>query len=176
MKNQAFPGDEMKRLTFKRMLLILVQSAVLLTASCSTINTLPRAAMCNDVDGIRQRLELGDNINMHDRYGWTPLMWAVYYNQLNAVRYLISRGANVNCVARDDYGSFYRGATPLMLCAMYDYRVLANLLIRSGAHVGLKDRYGSTAFTIAELNNFLEMADLLEKASKNANRGDREKG
>lgn len=148
----------------KPALLAAICLAIMTVLSCQM--TLPRAAMTDDIPLIEKRLELGDNINMYDRYGWTPLMWAVYYNQQDAVKHLLSRGANPNLPARDDYGSFYRGATPLMICAMYDYKVLADMLIVSGVNLTARDRRGNSAVDIAEQNNLLEMMNLLTHAIK----------
>ena len=69
--------------------------------SCTWALSIHRAAMNGRVDQITKRMEKGDKVNAYDNYGWTPLMWAVYYNQLNAVRYLISQGADVNYASKD---------------------------------------------------------------------------
>ncbi len=138
----------MKTLTLNIIKAVLIYSVIILTISCTIPITIHRAAMNGNVESIQKRLEMGDKVNTFDKFGWTPLMWAVYYNQLNAVKYLLSQGANPNCIAASEYGSFRKGTTPLMLCANYDYRVIAKILITSGANVNLKDQYGNTAMTM----------------------------
>lgn len=140
---------------------------LLVIVSCTIPVTIHRAAMNGNVESIQERLQIGDNVNAYDRLGWTPLMWAVYYNQLNAVKYLLSQNANPNCTSVDSYGTFRKGTTPLMLCANYDYRVIAKILITSGANPNQKDEFGNTAITYAELNNYLEMLVLLQNSSGN---------
>jgi len=42
------------------------------------------------------------DLNAQDKNGWTPLMWAVFFNDEYVVRELLNRGADIN--ACDDNG------------------------------------------------------------------------
>ncbi|HOT44306.1 MAG TPA: ankyrin repeat domain-containing protein [Spirochaetota bacterium] len=157
----------MERNPVKSIIAAVITALLMPVVSCTLAVTLHRAAASGDVGAISRRLEMGDRVNQHDRYGWTPLHWAAYYSQMNAVKYLLAKGADPNCVTVDSYGPFTKGTTPLMLCAYYDYRVLAKVLVDAGANVHAKDDLGNTAITFAEVNNLLEMMTYLKEASKN---------
>lgn len=62
------------------------------------INTheLFKAAKKNDIQTLKILLDRGVNINIKDKNGMTPLMWATYYCHFNIVELLLENGANVN--------------------------------------------------------------------------------
>ena len=68
-------------------------------------------------------------INAVDRCGYTPLFFAVKRNNLEVVRFLVGRGANVNAVSR-------RGHTPLDLALQENYVEIAKFLVVRGAIKG----------------------------------------
>src|SRR5205814_251421 len=78
------------------------------------------------------------------KFGWTPLIAAVYQNNSNIVDYLIKVGANVN--APDN-----KGVTPLMWAiGKGDEELdLVKLLVLSGADINAKDGQGATALDYA---------------------------
>lgn len=53
-----------------------------------------RAAQCNDVAEIERCLDAGINVNSADMFGWTPLMSAAFEGAVDAVRFLLTRGAD----------------------------------------------------------------------------------
>lgn len=68
--------------------------------------------------------------------GFTPLHWAVMDDQTNMVKFLLSRGANVN--AKDHYGMM-----PLHKAAAFNRIELVKLLIAAGADLyALGTKYG----------------------------------
>ncbi len=89
---------------------------------------------------IKMILEHGANINIFDKYGYTPLMLAVRNLDTNLVSMLIKKGAEINR-QNDD------GSTALMF-ALSDNRKkrieMMELLIDNGADVNLADRQGIT--------------------------------
>ena len=59
---------------------------------------------------IRQGVDLDQSSDR--KFGWTPLMGAIFHNQTNAVRLLVDSGANVNLRAKN-------GQTPLMMAVVF---------------------------------------------------------
>lgn len=49
-----------------------------------------------DKDKVLEYLKTGGNINIQDKFGWTMLMYACKYNEIEMVRFLIDKGADVN--------------------------------------------------------------------------------
>jgi ankyrin repeat protein len=72
----------------------------------------------------------------------TPLMEAIHYDNLAAVRLLLKQGASVNVTNEG-------GATPLMLAAHDGRPTAAQLLIAAGASVNGQDHQGDTPLTEA---------------------------
>lgn len=82
------------------------------------------------------------NLQTEDSRGWTPLMVAAYHGQLNALRWLVGAGADVNHQNR-------RGTSALMYAKSYaqktgDLEPLKYLLV-AGALARAKDQYGLIA-------------------------------
>jgi len=73
------------------------------------------------------------------------LMTKVMYNDIDAVKQLLSSGANVN-EQDETYGS-----TPLLMaCSYEDYTEMVKLLLEHGADPNIQDKvYGSTALIAA---------------------------
>ncbi len=85
----------------------------------------------------------GADFNAANRFGVTPLMYAVLAGS-GQVKTLLAAGANVN--AADD-----QGHTPLMIAA-YDGKLdVVELLLRSGADVNARDAKGKTALDYAQM-------------------------
>ncbi len=58
------------------------------------MSDLGRAALCNDAAVCRILLENGADTNVEDRYGETPLFWAIYNNNAEIVELLLNNGAD----------------------------------------------------------------------------------
>lgn len=79
--------------------------------------------------------------------GFTPLTLAVENNQIEAVKYLVKIGADIN--ATDD-----SGMTALMIAAKYNYTKMVEFLINENTNI-------NNALYIAGANQHQEMVDLL---------------
>lgn len=58
------------------------------------MSDLGRAALCNDAQVCRILLENGAGTDVEDRYGETPLFWAIYNNNAEIVELLLKSGAD----------------------------------------------------------------------------------
>lgn len=64
------------------------------------------AATNNNIDGVKQLLEMGININYKDKIGGeTALLWAVASGNLEMVQYLLKQGADVHALSQYDTNS-----------------------------------------------------------------------
>lgn len=66
------------------------------------------AAEVGNVDGIRQLLDCGANIEARDNAGRTPLILATINGHFAAIQLLVERGANVNARKQPNQVQFYR--------------------------------------------------------------------
>ena len=101
-------------------------------------------------------LDNGANVNHREA---TALIEAADVGQLEAVRLLLDRGANVNAVTR-------RGWDALMFAAGRGYLEIVKLLLDSGCGVDASDNEtGWTALMWARKAGHLEIANLLQARS-----------
>jgi ankyrin repeat protein len=86
-------------------------------------------------DILKPLIEHGANVHTKGRDGFTPLIIAIGHRQVNSIKLLIEKGADVN--AKDDHGN-----TVLMAASQAE---TIKLLIEKGADVNAKDEDGVTA-------------------------------
>lgn len=127
------------------------------------------AAEGGELEKVKALLEQGVPINQTSslKFGWTPLIAAIYHNETNVVHYLIEAGADVNLPDRS-------GETPLMWAAIWGDEGIPVVrdLISHGARLDTKDKFGSTVFdaarSVPKLIEVLEAAKAeQEKKSRN---------
>lgn len=136
---------------------------LLFLAGCGSLT---RSATRGDLNGVKKYLSEGADINQSDRWGWTPVMWSVYYNYYDVVKYMLENGANANARTQKAYGSIAKGSTPLIIAAYYDYPGIVQRLMKHGANPKLENEQGETAYTVAEKFNFSDIMELLEGKGK----------
>lgn len=107
----------------------------------SELNLLFTAAKSGNVSEIETALESGWDINTLGEYGWSALCYAINSGsgspRHEAVKFLLSRGANPNIV--DKWGE-----TPLDWACTGNYIDMAKLLIERGAKINHKDAQNRT--------------------------------
>jgi len=105
------------------------------------------AAERGDLATVKSLVQQGVPINQTSsvKFGWTPLMGAIYHCETNVVHYLVETGADVNVADKS-------GETPLMLAIAWGDEALplVNYLIAHGADLNVRDKYGATAFDCAK--------------------------
>ncbi|MBN2159252.1 MAG: ankyrin repeat domain-containing protein [Spirochaetes bacterium] len=138
---------------------IIIVACVLL-GGCDSMT---RSTVRNDLRGVKRHLSGGEDVNRHDKYGWTPLSWAVYYNYPDMVKYLLEQKADPNVKTSYGYGAIYSGSTPLIIAAYYGYEEIVDLLLKSGANVDEVNCQGDNAYELAKKNGFIAVMYLLSK-------------
>lgn len=115
------------------------------------MSTLHAAATGNDTDSLRQLVAAGADVNATDVIGFTPLMYAAQNGNLEAVKALLAKGANVNVVSAPPGGLTVKNGviqlgqmTSLLLASAGGPIDVVKALIAAGANVNLKDARGIT--------------------------------
>ena len=103
---------------------------------------LSKAAISGDVDRLKACLAKGEKLDDYDKWGWTPLFWAVFYQQEIAAKWLLSQGANPNVQSNQPYRDFPSGTTALGLAAYYGQDQMVSMLIGMKANPDLADSKG----------------------------------
>ncbi|XP_005806956.1 myotrophin-like [Xiphophorus maculatus] len=99
----------------------------------------------NEVQGV---LKTGEDVNQ-SLEGRKPLHYAADFGQVDMIKYLLHKGADVNATDK-------HGLTPLMYACFEDHKECAKILLEKGADKHIKSPDGVSAFdcesdTIREL-------------------------
>jgi len=97
----------------------------------------------NDLDALKKEIEGGCDLNLQNKYGWTPLHIAIRRNRKDMVAYLLEQGADIN--KTDGVGW-----TPLMEAVMDNMTELVSFLIEKGADVSIANARGATAAMLVQ--------------------------
>jgi len=101
-----------------------------------------------------------NRINARSSSGETALHYVVIENYLEAARFLIDRGADVNTTSGDE--------TPLIHATVLGYHEMVVLLIAHGANIEARDLCESTPFLLAAAHGYTDICDTLLHASADA--------
>jgi len=135
--------------------LLLSHKANPLVMDKDRFTVLMTAAMGGDTDTIAQVLNTDVNVNAANAIGDTALMMAVTTGNVEAVRQLIARGAQVNVVSGEPSLPVKNGIialgrlTPLLLAASYGPLDMVQTLLKAGARVNVADSRGLTPLMLA---------------------------
>jgi len=116
-------------------------------------------AMKGDLEEIKKKLVDGEDINVRDNDGFTPLHWAVdrkhkssdielpagwrtYEDQLEVINFLLANGANAAAKSRNKI-------TPLHLAAWHGYAIFAKVLCLANIDINAKDYQGNSPLHMA---------------------------
>jgi ankyrin repeat protein len=93
---------------------------------CEPIRAMSYAIRLGHADRVRELLDLGVSPDIDLQNGWTPLGWALSWNQEGVARLLIERGANVN-------GPILRRYPPVRLAKLRGMKTVVKLMEDRGA-------------------------------------------
>eukprot|EP00448_Togula_jolla_P018705 CAMPEP_0170591106 /NCGR_PEP_ID=MMETSP0224-20130122/12225_1 /TAXON_ID=285029 /ORGANISM="Togula jolla, Strain CCCM 725" /LENGTH=193 /DNA_ID=CAMNT_0010914945 /DNA_START=71 /DNA_END=650 /DNA_ORIENTATION=+ len=99
-------------------------------------------AHLGDLEGVKELISGGADLNAQDDYGWTSLRYAVRAKHEEVAKALLEAGADPNLPSNS-------GRTPLMSAAGNGIISMIDILIDAGADKKLKDKNGLTAYNIA---------------------------
>jgi uncharacterized protein len=92
----------------------------------------------DDMEAFIAVFENGGNVNLQNKYGWTPLHIAIRRGRRQMVAYLIEIGADID--KKDG-----AGWTPLMESIMDDMPEICKMLLDAGADTAIVNDRGATA-------------------------------
>ncbi|MFC1670041.1 ankyrin repeat domain-containing protein [Spirochaetota bacterium] len=98
-----------------------------------------------NIKGIKAELQRGININVRDKQGLTALLMAMMYNRYEAMKLLISKGADVNALGLYNE-PFIHMVTRYMRCRAFnknykeyrEYLIKFKILYGAGANIHVK--------------------------------------
>lgn len=109
-----------------------------------------------EIEDIRQAVDAGVSLNVRNKNGAVPLMFAAKDNTSDAVEVIIQAGADVN--SQDNSGN-----TALIYAAAYNSDDVISILLEAGADKDIKNSSGYRAYDYALRNYRLNDTDILEK-------------
>lgn len=139
---------------FGRLATAAVAAGLAVMVGCSGSDT-DNAIRTHDHAALTEQLKKPGAIEERDGHGMTPLIYAAREGNVDAVRTLLERGANVNAV--DD-----KGNTALIYSADHNSAPVAQLLLDKGADVNVVNQRGHTALAYAEDSHYSTLIDLLK--------------
>lgn len=134
-------------------LIVLLITGLLVLVNNVNAQTLSELAKAGDVKAVNKALAGGADIEERDGRGYTPMMVAVFHEQLPVVEALLEHDAHA-CA------SDIQGNTPLMTAVYQGSAEIAKRLIPL-CHVDQRNRAGQTALMIAALSGQIEAAKWL---------------
>jgi cytohesin len=124
--------------------------------------TLFEAVKQVDLQGVKDFLAKGADVNAKDDSGWTPLIHAANRGHNEVAALLIAKGADVNAQNEG-------GVTTLSFAVSEGHKEIAELLIAKGVDVNTKDDSGWTPLYYAAIGGHKEVVELLIAKDANVN-------
>lgn len=117
------------------------------------------AAAVGDLNRLRELVQDNSAANVWSSDGFSPLHLAVFFGQLEAARYLLSQGANIEAAAHNQ--RFAGEARPLHSAVAAQHREVIGLLLDAGADPNSRQHGGFTPLLEAAQLGNAELVDLL---------------
>ena len=124
------------------------------------------AAETNNEECIHKLVRLGCDLNITDKFGWTPLFAACSMGHSSLVSYFIGNGCLIN--SRD---SFYR--TPLHQASHNGHLETVKELVKFGAALSPVDKKGYSPLDLAILNGHQDIEEYLRAQGASVKKGKR---
>ena len=113
----------------------------------------------NNIFNVIKKYDNIINVNLENKQKETPLFLAVNKNDINIVKELVCKGADIKKRNKGDM-------SPLMVCCKNNFKNIAEFLIKKGADVNEKNILGDTPVKLAQSNGNEELALKLIKIYK----------
>lgn len=140
-----------------------ILAALLLTAAPLDAGTrLSKAAIDGNLEKARTLVAEGERVNDLDKWGWTPLMWAVFYRQSNLVTWLLGQGADPNIASTKAFRSMPVGTTALGVASYYGLETYVRQLMEQKGDPKKADAMGQTPLGLANFHGFTACAQIME--------------
>ena len=127
------------------------------------------AVRAGDLEGLRDRIAEGADVNEPQGDGATALHWASHRNGLESAALLLDAGADVNSANA-------LGATPLWLAALNGSSPMVEQLLEAGGDPNVELKMGETPLMAAARSGDERSASLLLEHGADANLSERERG
>ncbi len=119
-----------------------------------TDSTLLEASEMGDLEGVKQALHKGANVNVVDDRGMMPIHWAALRGHSPIVLTLLDKNANVNSMNSAEW-------TPIMHASFEGHSEIVKLLLDRGADVNAKTCVSGTALMFAAGKGHIHIVKLL---------------
>lgn len=146
-----------------RIWLVMVLVFITICQSVEANENLSRAAISGEIQAVKELVKAGEGVNDIDKWGWTALMWSVYYGNIPVTKWLLAQGAEPNIKSEKDYGSYMQGTTALILAAAYGHHEAVAALLQKNADKDYVDKKGKMAIDYAREYEFDKSVALLQK-------------
>lgn len=138
-------------------------------ASVWGCGSLSQSVLDADMAAVQSRVQRGENVNEIDKWGWSPLLWAAYYNHYQISEYLLENGADPNLKSVRNQGPIPMGSTPLVVASYYGNAKITELLLKHGADKTIRNNEGNSAHDIARKYHFAPILELMGGDEKSSN-------
>lgn len=139
-------------------------STFVLMFSLSCGSLLSKAVLAADYGAAKKGIKAGERVDALDKWGCTPLIWAVYQRNMPMVELLVENGANPNVpCTKQPNGSLPTGVTPLIIASYYGLPDFVEILMQHGGDPSVKDDRGQDSLHYAKYYRFDAVETLLSK-------------
>jgi hypothetical protein len=123
-------------------------------AQKATAIAMTKAVISEDLPTLKRHIDNEDDLELAEGSGWTPLILAAWYGQLDMLTLLLDAGASLAAVDKNEWSSYHH--------ACYGgHTSCAELLIEKGVDVAAVSSEGKTGRTMAIAENHEKLIEML---------------
>ncbi|XP_064031266.1 DNA-binding protein RFXANK isoform X5 [Pogoniulus pusillus] len=117
-------------------------------------NTLTNRQRGNEVSALPATLDSENLVNKPDERGFTPLIWAAAFGEIETVRHLLDWGADPHALAKERESA-------LSLASMGGYTDIVTMLLERNVDINIYDWNGGTPLLYAVRGNHVKCVEAL---------------